>query len=68
MLNVQVSAVVLDGASTNLAMVKELSGHGRGTYGVKEDEPDPHQVKPWFENPLYPDVQIYMIICPTHQV
>ena len=64
----QVSALVMDGASTNLAMVKELSGHGRGTYGVNQNQPDRHEVKPWFENPIYQDDKIYMIICPTHQV
>jgi hypothetical protein len=64
----QVSAVVMDGASSNLAMVKELSGHGRGTYNVKPDQDDPHAVKPWFRNPVYRDEMIYMIICPSHQV
>ena len=58
----------MDGASTNLAMVKELSGHGRGTYGVKNDQADPHAITPWFQNPLFTAEMIYMIICPTHQV
>ena len=64
----KVSAVVLDGASSNLAMVKELSGHGRGTYGVNHNQADPYSVEPWFQNLLYRDEMIYMIICPTHQM
>lgn len=60
--------MVLDGASSNLAMVKELSGYGRGTYGVQQDQGDPHAVQPWFRNPVYREEMIYMIICPTHQV
>ena len=58
----------MDGASSNLAMIKEVSGHGRGTYGVNEGADDPHKVTPWYPNPLSPDEMIYMIICPTHQV
>ena len=27
-------AIIMDGASTNLAMIKDLSGHGKGSYGI----------------------------------
>ena len=33
-----------------------------------KNQNDPHAVAPWFQNPLHPEEQIYMIICPTHQV
>jgi hypothetical protein len=57
----------MDGASTNLAMIKMMSGHAKGAYGIREGEEDPHRVWPSFKNPLHGD-NIYMIICPTHQV
>ena len=68
MLITQVSAVVLDGASTNLSMIKVLSGFGKGAYGLDLEQDDPHAVSPWFANPLYPQNIIYFVICPTHQV
>jgi hypothetical protein len=63
-----VNTVVLDGASSNLAMVKNLSGYGKGAFSLYEDQEESHLVRPWFPNPLVPDARIYMIICPTHQV
>ena len=64
----QVSAVVLDGASTNLAMIKILSGAKKGAYGLDFDQEDPHEVQPSFANPINPEEKIHFIICPTHQV
>ena len=61
----QIVALVMDGANTNLAMIKLLSGHNKGAYGIKQDQEDPHRVWPSFTNPQHGD-KIHMIICPTH--
>ena len=64
----QINAIILDGASSNLAMIKELCGHGRGVFGSNNEQRDPHAIQPWFTNPAHPEEDIFMIICPTHQV
>ena len=58
----------MDGASGNLSMTKVLSGKGKGAYGLNPSSDDPHEVKPWFPNPVHPGEMIHIIICPTHQV
>ena len=58
----------MDGASTNLAMIKVLSGQDKGAYGIDKNRQDPHEVTPWFVNPQHPNDNIVFIICPTHQV
>ena len=58
----------MDGASTNLSMLKVMSDNTRGAYGLREDLADPHHVSPWFPNPIFPDRKIHFVICPTHQV
>lgn len=60
--------MVLDGASSNMAMVKLLSGYNKGAFGIDNTQDDPHAVQPWFPNPQHPDQNIYFVICPTHQV
>ena len=57
----------MDGASTNLAMIKLLSGNGKGAYGIDDKNEDPFRVWPKFPNPIH-DTDIHLIICPTHQV
>ena len=64
----KVSALVADGASTNLSMIKALTGYGHGAYGINRDENDPHKIKASFPNPHRPDHNIFAIICPTHQM
>ena len=53
-------AIVCDGASSNLKMIKSFMGH-RGTF----DNAEP--ISPKFENPLT-NAFTYFIICPTHQL
>ena len=60
--------IMCDGASSNLTALKMLMGH-RGTFGhsVKEDGIVSHVVIPKFYNP-YTLEDIYLMICPTHQL
>lgn len=66
----KVSAVLCDGASSNLSLMK-LTQNYSGAYGVKihptSNEID-IEVKPCFKNPFCHDHEIYWIMCPSHQV
>ena len=64
--NFSVVAVVCDGASSNLTALKALC-HRRGAYGHDPSLQDQHQVPVTFRNP-YTGNDVFMIICPTHQV
>lgn len=59
--------MVLDGASSNLSMIKTLAGYPKGAFCLGNGA-DPYAVCPRFENPLFEGEHIYMIICPTHEV
>ena len=63
----KVRAIVLDGASSNLSMVKTLAGYPKGAFKFDDDD-DPYAVCPRFENPVFEGEYIYMIICPTHEM
>ena len=65
----ETSAVVLDGASTNLKAVKVLTGFGAGAFGFIDDPTvdDPHYVKSHMLNP-FTNRKMFFIPCPTHQV
>ena len=46
-----------------------LSYHGRrGAFGTAAYQEDPHQVFPWLENPFEPRLQVFFVICPSHQM
>ncbi|XP_074647588.1 uncharacterized protein LOC141903374 [Tubulanus polymorphus] len=60
--------VVTDGASTNLSMIKTLSGYPHGAFGLKDAQEDRHKVEPWMMNPHEPEKKIYFVICPSHQL
>ncbi len=62
------SCVVCDGASSNLAAIKLLTAEKRGAYGKTSDNPDKHAIKPWFTNPFNPKIDVFCVICPSHQV
>ncbi len=61
------SRVVCDGASSNLAAIKFITTQKRGAYG-SNDECDKHKVEPSFRNPFDATIEVYFIICPSHQV
>ena len=63
----KVRALVMDGASSNLSMIKSLAGYPKGAFGMRDDA-DPYAVVPRFENPLFEGEHVYMIICPTHEM
>ena len=52
-----VRAILCDGCSSNLALLKLLCGHS------SEQE----RITPWFESP-FDGKKVYTIICPSHQV
>ena len=62
------SALVCDGASCNLALLKQLCGV-RGMYGTpdNEEEGGVGHVPSSFTNP-YSSGKMYVIVCPSHQV
>lgn len=61
-------ALVCDGASANVSVLKSLCGVS-GAYGIlKSTSPDRHKVEPHFSNPFDPDQRIFCVICPSHQV
>ncbi len=64
--NFTVTAVVCDGASSNLTALKPLC-HRQGAYGHDSSLRDQHQVPVTFRNPYTGD-DVFMIICPSHQV
>ena len=61
-----VYAMVCDGASSNLTMVKMLLGK-QGPFATNASFPNPHFTKCDFINP-FTGKSIYCIICPSHQV
>lgn len=63
-----VSALVCDGASCNLALLKQLCGV-RGMYGTPDSEGEGGvgHVPSSFTNP-YSSGKVYVIVCPSHQV
>lgn len=64
-----VICLVCDGAATNLSLIKLLCGCEPAAYGMSPyPEDDPHEVRPWFINPYNPYLNIYCVICPSHQV
>ena len=64
--NFSVVAVVCDGASSNLTALKALC-HQKGAYGHDPSLQDQHKVPVTFRNPYTGD-DVFMIICPSHQV
>lgn len=60
------TVIVVDGASSNLSMIKLWTERRKGAYGIR-DETDKHIVKPWFIDP-FNGQKIYFVICPSHQV
>ncbi len=75
-------AIVCDGASSNMATIKQLTGFGSGAYGVQDENApilcdvdiastprgtNTHEVKAWFLNP-HTNEKVYTLICPSHQV
>ena len=57
--NFHVRALVCDGASSNLSLLKVLSGFSEDT--------DSSCQKPWFFSP-YDGEKVFLIVCPSHQV
>ncbi len=64
-------AIVCDGASSNMATIKQLTGFGSGPYGAQEapimcddiaSTPHSHEVKAWFLNP-HTNEKVYTLIC-----
>ena len=66
--NFLVVGLVCDGASTNLAAIKLMCLHRRGTFCRNPEHADKHMVKPWFRNYFYPTLNVYCFICPSHQL
>ncbi len=62
------NSVVCDGASSNMAAIKLLTTGKRGAFGVSDDQTAKHKVEPWFKNPFDSDLNVFCIICPSHQV
>ena len=62
----KISLLVVDGASTNLTMLKLLVGH-QGVFGHDKTKKDPHVIPTSFTNPFSGD-RVFITICPTHQV
>ena len=67
--NFETTAILCDGASSNLSALKILTGFGHGAYGVKEAGTcdNVHEVKTWFNNP-FTNNKVFILICPSHQV
>ena len=61
------SAIVCDGASSNLAAIKLITTQKKGAYG-SSNERDKHKVEPCFKNPFDATLEVYFVICPSHQV
>ena len=63
----QIHALICDGASWNLTMLKHLCGAG-GKFGSGEmTDPERYDVPCSFKNP-FSDNNVWIIICPSHQV
>ena len=61
-----VCALVCDGASSNLTMIKILLGK-KGVFAIDPTATDKHKLDSCFINPFSGD-KIHVIICPSHQV
>ena len=61
------AAIVLDGACSNLTMIKIWSEGKKEAYGIRADAEDKHAVKPWFID-SYNGKKVYFVICPSHMV
>ena len=61
-----VSLLIVDGASSNLSMLKLLMGTS-GTFGYDDCLEDKHEIKPCLRNP-FNGKTIHLLICPSHQV
>ena len=62
-----VSALVCDGASSNLALLKQLCVRGMYRTPANEEDGGVGQVPSSFRNP-YSSGKVYVIVCPSHQV
>ena len=63
------AVIVVDGASSNLSMIKLWTERIKGAYSTRDGTEDKHLVKPWFIDPFNGhDHKVYFIICPSHQV
>ena len=51
-----------------LSAIKLLSNGKVGAYGTCDDDTNKHEVKPWFQNPFDPDIDVFFVICPSNQV
>ena len=60
-----VCALVCDGASSNLTMIKTLLGK-KGHF-MHNSLPNPHWIQPHFMNPFTGE-KFHVVICPSHQV
>ena len=67
-LGLKTAHVVCDGASSNLAAIKLITGGQRGAYSVSADALDKHRVQPCFKNPFDPEIDTFFVICPSHQM
>ncbi|XP_065177045.1 uncharacterized protein LOC135806751 [Sycon ciliatum] len=64
----KVSALVCDGASTNMAMIKSMMGKS-GSFGMQEEEgPNRHDIRASVEHPVWANHRLFFIICPSHQL
>lgn len=61
-----VHALVCDGASSNLTMIKTLLGK-KGYFTHDDSLPDPHWIQPHFMNPFTGE-KLHIVVCPSHQV
>lgn len=64
--NFTVSLLIMDGASTNLTMIKILLGI-QGVFGHDSTQDDCHRIPTHITNPFSGD-KLFFMICPTHQV
>ena len=61
-----ITMLVMDGASTNLSMLRLLMG-ATGVFGHNSESDDPHKISPCFQNP-FTGANVHVVICPSHQV
>ena len=65
--NFKTSALVCDGASTNMSMLKSMMGMS-GSFGMKGSGPDRHDVPASIDHPIWHGHKLYFVICPSHQL
>ncbi len=66
MFGFKITLLILDGASSNLSLVKLCFGV-KGVFGLHGSGQDKHKVPMSFSNPFSGE-QVFVIICPSHQV